>query len=72
VNGIDPTPLRKRIADILDTIAREDPDTEQLMGAGRQRSRGKAPVPGLSSRVRVTWGCTPWSWPACRPRISPT
>jgi excinuclease ABC subunit B len=50
-NGIDPTPLRKRIADILDTIAREDADTEQLMGGGRKRSRGKAPVPGLSSRV---------------------
>jgi excinuclease ABC subunit B len=51
-HGIDPTPLRKRIGDILDLIAREDADTEQLVGgAGRQRSRGKAPVPGLSSRV---------------------
>jgi len=50
--GIDPTPLRKRIGDILDSIAREDADTEQLVGgAGRQRSRGKAPVPGLSSKV---------------------
>jgi excinuclease ABC subunit B len=51
-HGIDPTPLRKRIADILDTIAREDADTEQLMGgAGRQRTRGKQPIPGLSSKV---------------------
>jgi excinuclease ABC subunit B len=51
-HGIDPAPLRKRIGDILDLIAREDADTEQLVGgAGRQRSRGKAPVPGLSSKV---------------------
>jgi excinuclease ABC subunit B len=50
-HGIDPQPLRKRIADILDTIAREDADTGQLIGGGgRQQSRGKTPVPGLSSR----------------------
>jgi len=54
-NGVDPQPLRKRIADILDQIVREDADTEQLLGgAGRQQSRGKAPVPGLSSRARAT------------------
>jgi excinuclease ABC subunit B len=53
-NGVDPQPLRKRIADILDQIVREDADTEQLIGgAGRQQSRGKAPVPGLSSRART-------------------
>jgi excinuclease ABC subunit B len=52
--GIDPTPLRKRIADILDQLVREDADTEKLIGgAGRQQSRGKAPVPGLSSRARA-------------------
>jgi excinuclease ABC subunit B len=45
--GIDPTPLRKRIADITDLLAREDQDTEELIGGGRQRSRGKAPVPGM-------------------------
>jgi excinuclease ABC subunit B len=50
--GLDPQPLRKKIADILDTIAREDADTEVLVGGGgRQQSRGKAPVPGLSSRA---------------------
>jgi excinuclease ABC subunit B len=54
-HGIDPTPLRKRIADILDQLVREDADTERLIGgAGRQQSRGKTPVPGLSSRVRAT------------------
>ncbi len=50
-HGIDPTPLRKRIADILDQLVREDADTAKLIGgSGRQQSRGKAPVPGLSSR----------------------
>src|SRR6266487_4628218 len=53
-HGIDPTPLRKRIADILDQLSREDADTETLLGGGgRQQSRGKAPVPGLSSRARA-------------------
>src|SRR4051794_10108111 len=48
--GIDPQPLRKRIADITDLIAREDEDTDALIGGGgRQRSRGKAPVPGMRS-----------------------
>ncbi|TYB44749.1 excinuclease ABC subunit UvrB [Actinomadura chibensis] len=52
-HGIKPTALRKRIADILDSLAREDADTETLIGgAGRQQSRGKAPVPGLASRTR--------------------
>ncbi|MEV4300300.1 excinuclease ABC subunit UvrB [Microbispora rosea] len=50
-HGIDPQPLRKKIADILDSLVREDADTAQLLGgAGRQQSRGKAPVPGLASR----------------------
>jgi excinuclease ABC subunit B len=53
-HGLDPQPLRKRIADILDQIVREDADTEQLIGGGgRQQSRGKSPVPGLSSRARA-------------------
>jgi excinuclease ABC subunit B len=52
--GVDPQPLRKRIADILDQIVREDADTDQLIGgSGRQQSRGKSPVPGLSSRARA-------------------
>jgi excinuclease ABC subunit B len=53
--GIDPQPLRKRIADILDQLVREDADTDELIGgAGRQQSRGKSPVPGLSSRARAS------------------
>ncbi len=45
--GVDPQPLRKKIADITDLIAREDADTEALLGSGRSQSRGKAVVPGL-------------------------
>ncbi|WP_433324810.1 excinuclease ABC subunit UvrB [Spirillospora sp. CA-294931] len=51
-HGIEPTALRKKIADILDSLAREDADTQTLIGgAGRQQSRGKAPVPGLASKA---------------------
>ena len=59
--GVNPQPLRKRIADILDLINREDADTQELIGgAGRQQSRGKSPVPGLSSRNRAA-GASPAS-----------
>jgi len=51
--GIDPQPLRKKIADILDSLQREDADTQQLMGGGRQQSRGKAPVPGFAGKAGV-------------------
>jgi excinuclease ABC subunit B len=53
--GVDPMPLRKKIADITDLIAKEDADTATLLGGGgRQQSRGKAPVPALGSKVRGT------------------
>ncbi|HEV7195591.1 MAG TPA: excinuclease ABC subunit UvrB [Pedococcus sp.] len=39
--GVDPQPLRKKIADITDLLQREDADTEALMGSGRSQSRGK-------------------------------
>jgi excinuclease ABC subunit B len=54
--GIDPTPLRKRITDITDRLAREAEDTEQLLsatpvgGSGRSQSRGKSAVPGRGGR----------------------
>ena len=41
-HGIDPTPLRKKIADITDLLSREDEDTELLLGSGRTQSRGKS------------------------------
>ncbi|ADD43419.1 excinuclease ABC, B subunit [Stackebrandtia nassauensis DSM 44728] len=51
-HGIDPTPLRKRIGDILDDIYATADDTETLVGgSGRQQSRGKAPVPQTRSRA---------------------
>ncbi|WP_404382467.1 excinuclease ABC subunit UvrB [Knoellia locipacati] len=40
--GLDPQPLRKKIADITDMLEREDADTEALLGSGRSRSRGKS------------------------------
>jgi len=55
-HGVDPQPLRKKIVDILDGIykASEEAEaaTEQFGGSGRQQSRGKAPVPGLSSKSK--------------------
>jgi len=38
-NGIDPTPLRKKIADITDQLVREGADTAELL-ARRQSARG--------------------------------
>src|SRR3954471_16666266 len=56
-HGIDPQPLRKKIVDILDGIYRASEEaegaTELLGGSGRQQSRGKSPVPGLSSKSRA-------------------
>jgi excinuclease ABC subunit B len=53
--GIDPQPLRKRIADITDLLERESADTGELLGApiggsGRSQSRGKSAVPGRGGR----------------------
>ncbi len=50
-HGVDPQPLRKKIVDILDGIYREAADNAMVGGSGRQQSRGKAPVPGLSSKA---------------------
>ncbi|AWZ09442.1 MULTISPECIES: excinuclease ABC subunit UvrB [unclassified Streptomyces] len=54
-HGIDPQPLRKKINDIVATIAREELDTEELLGTGyRQTKDGKAlkaPVPALGGKA---------------------
>src|SRR4030095_761580 len=42
-NGIDPQPLRKRIADITQVLAREEADTAELL-AGRDLRR-TTPIP---------------------------
>ncbi|WP_149204471.1 excinuclease ABC subunit UvrB [Actinotalea subterranea] len=52
-NGIDPTPLRKRISDVTDMLAREDLDTEELLKGGyRNSGKGKAPVPRGASTAK--------------------
>ncbi|MBQ0830399.1 excinuclease ABC subunit UvrB [Streptomyces tagetis] len=57
-NGIDPQPLRKKINDIVAQIAREDVDTEQLLGSGYRQSLDgkapKAPVPALGGQQTAT------------------
>jgi excinuclease ABC subunit B len=49
--GLDPQPLRKRVLDILGDMVRETAEGELVGGGGRAQSRGKAPVPGMSSRA---------------------
>ena len=47
--GIDPQPLRKKIADITDLIAREDADTEaaaRRLAAGQQSAAARRRCPG--------------------------
>ncbi|WP_329498780.1 excinuclease ABC subunit UvrB [Kitasatospora herbaricolor] len=52
-HGIDPQPLRKKIGDILDTLSREEIDTEELLSTGyRGSGKGKAPVPALGADRR--------------------
>ena len=47
--GIDPQPLRKKIADITDQLAKEDADTRELLAsAGKTRGKGKG-----GSKVRA-------------------
>ncbi|WP_313556377.1 excinuclease ABC subunit UvrB, partial [Miniimonas arenae] len=40
-HGIDPEPLRKRIIDITDQLAREDVDTKELLAGGYRQAGGK-------------------------------
>ncbi|HET9128039.1 MAG TPA: excinuclease ABC subunit UvrB [Propionibacteriaceae bacterium] len=45
-HGIDPQPLRKRIADITDMLAREEADTDELLKKASPRGRQpKSPLP---------------------------
>ncbi|GAA1858314.1 excinuclease ABC subunit UvrB [Myceligenerans crystallogenes] len=57
-NGIDPTPLRKKIADVTDMLAREDLDTAELLAGGYRKPagerRGRAPVPGSPKEGATT------------------
>jgi excinuclease ABC subunit B len=48
--GIDPQPLRKKIADITDSLMREEADTAELLsrsGSGSGNGRKRSPTPNL-------------------------
>ena len=48
--GVDPQPLRKKIADITDLINRESEDTDELLAAGRKGKGAGAPPIGLRTK----------------------
>ena len=49
--GVDPQPLRKKIADITDLINRESEDTEELLAAsGRKSQRSRTPAIGVHTK----------------------
>lgn len=47
LHGIDPQPLRKKIADITDALAREASDTQELLSKKTKSGKGKSPTPQL-------------------------
>jgi excinuclease ABC subunit B len=49
-HGIDPTPLRKRIADITDLIVKEVDDTEELIANSHH---SKAAIPGFGQNPKL-------------------
>jgi excinuclease ABC subunit B len=52
-HGIDPTPLRKRIGDITDMLAREDVDTEELLAGGYRNAKQGRRKTGPTVRERA-------------------
>ena len=48
--GIDPQPLRKKIADVTDMLAREDIDTAALLEGGYRKERAAAPEAPATAR----------------------
>ncbi len=54
--GVDPMPLRKKIADITDMLQREDADTDELLGSGRRQSRGTSSTLGAAPTETATGG----------------
>lgn len=48
--GIDPQPLRKKIADVTDMLAREDIDTVALLEGGYRKERAAAPEAPATAR----------------------
>ena len=67
-HGIDPTPLRKRISDVTDMLAREDLDTAELLAGGYRNSgsgqgRQGAELPPGRRRARKRRGRTSRRYP---------
>jgi excinuclease ABC subunit B len=52
--GVDPQPLRKKIADITDLINRESEDTEELLATSKKANQKSATSAGLYSRTLTT------------------
>ncbi|CAB4666925.1 unannotated protein [freshwater metagenome] len=52
--GVDPQPLRKKIADITDLINRESEDTEELLATSKKANQKSATSAGLYSRALTT------------------
>ena len=52
--GVDPQPLRKKIADITDLINRESDDTEQLLAKSKKANQISATSTGLYSKALIT------------------
>ena len=51
-HGLDPQPLRKRIADITDLMAREDADTQYWVSGAQNRGRRGGASPVLADQLR--------------------
>ena len=49
-HGVDPQPLRKKIADITDSILREEQDTAELLDHAKNKRTGNKSVTPLKSR----------------------
>ncbi len=49
--GVDPQPLRKKIADITDLINRESYDTDLLLAVGKKANQKTAPAIGLYNKT---------------------
>jgi excinuclease ABC subunit B len=49
-NGVDPQPLRKKIADITDSILREEQDTAELLDNAKNKRTGNKGITPLKSR----------------------
>jgi excinuclease ABC subunit B len=48
--GVDPQPLRKKIADITDSILREEQDTAELLESARNKRSGNKAISPLKAR----------------------